>query len=1126
MVDTFMPDPFATSRSLKKLQTVEWTLCPFAVAIVLLSINSPSVLAQDSAADFFEKSVRPILVARCIECHNADDASGGLRLDSAAGLQAGGESGAAFTPGDTKSSRLLRAIRREGDLAMPPDNPLSDLEVAALTHWIAEGAHWPEENIPLRTAAESAAESHWAFQPVIKPEVPNLSDNWVRNPIDAFVLEKLTAAGLKPSPPADPRTLVRRTSYTLTGLPPEAETVEQFAAAPSPAAYGQLIERWLASPHYGEHWARHWLDVARYSDTKGYVYAREERFWIHAWSYRDWVVQAFNEDLPYDRFLMLQIAADQVPDRRPVDLAAMGFLTLGRRFLGVEREIIDDRIDVVCRGTLGLTVGCARCHNHKYDPIPTADYYSLYGVFDSCREEVVRLDTGATDDAFEAGLAERIETLENARSAARAEASDRVRDRIRDYLVAQTELEKYPPKGFDQIFGKNDILPAFVRRWESYLRAAKRSNDPVFVAWHAYQAIDADAFAEESPRLTAELQRNGRAINPHVADLFIDPPRSFAEVIDRYAALLTRVRDQWRDQLASAQSAGVAVPGGFEDPALEQLRGVLYGPSAPCEVPDESIVHIESHVDSGTCTDLWKKQGEVDRWILKSAHSPRYAVALVDREEPTEPRIFRRGNPATPGKDVPRQFLSLLTGPDRAPFSTGSGRRELAEAIVAPDNPLTARVLVNRVWAYHFGQGLVTTPSDFGTRATPPSHPALLDWLAARFIDEGWSIKDLHRLILQSATYQQSSSGPADTQRLRVAQRQDPETRLLWRMPVRRLSFEELRDSLYVAGEDLDVTMDGPPAELFTQPYPTRRTLYGLVDRQFFPSALRTFDFANPDLHIPKRPETTVPQQALFLMNHPLVVERAKAAAVSIDQKAALESQIGQLYRRIFQREPNISEAKAARTFLASSSHSNSPPRRATIDDWTYGYGAYDEPAQRVSTWTPLPHFTGNAWQGGPKWPDATLGWVQLTATGGHPGNNRNHAAIRRWTAPRTMTVTLVSSLKHEAAPGDGIRAFIVHSGRGLIDSTSIHQATWERTFETIDVAAGETIDFIVDIGDVLNSDQYLWAVTIKADEPTAGSSIEWDSTADFPPNEQQQLTPLAQLAQVLMCSNEFFFVD
>ncbi len=319
---------------------------------------------------------------------------------------------------------------------MPPDEPLHDQQVAAIAKWVALGLPWPDSSAQLRSVAMENAEDHWAFQPVQDPPVPELpSSSVVTNPIDAFVLSRLKKAGLSPSPESDRRTLIRRLSFSLTGLPPSPSDVNQFVASPSEDVYPDLVDRYLASKQYGEHWARHWLDVARYSDTKGYVYAREERFWVHAWRYRDWVVNALNEDMPYDRFLLLQLAADQAEGKRNEDLAAMGFLTVGRRFLGVNRDIMDDRIDVVTRGTLGLTVSCARCHDHKYDPIPTADYYSLYGVFNSCEEQLVRLKNATglddADEAFDAELQKRKTALQQKLKSGRDESSKRARSRVR-----------------------------------------------------------------------------------------------------------------------------------------------------------------------------------------------------------------------------------------------------------------------------------------------------------------------------------------------------------------------------------------------------------------------------------------------------------------------------------------------------------------------------------------------------------------------------------------------------------------------------------------------------------------------------------------------------------------------
>jgi hypothetical protein len=1001
---------------------------------------------------------------------------------------------------------------------MPPDEePLSAQQIAALERWVQLGAPWPASSAPL-ASNNNKARDHWAFLPVREPAVPAVENAArVRMPIDNFVLAKLAAAQLSPSPEADRRTLIRRASYALTGLPPSSAEVAQFVADDDPQAYEKLVERLLASPDYGQQWARHWLDVARYSDTKGYVYAREERFWIHAWPYRDWVAAAMNSDMPYDRFLLLQLAADQVDDRRPEDLAAMGFLTLGRRFLGVKHDIIDDRIDVVTRGTMGLTVGCARCHDHKYDPIPTADYYSLYGVFDSCAERVVPLDQAAIDanDAFAKELQQRLARLQAETAKQRAEAAVRVRSRLREYLAAQTDLEKWPPEGFDQILQPADLFPSFVRRWAAHLRDAKRTADPVFAHWHAYAALPADRFA----RAAAEVKLD-TLTNPLVAQAFATPPRSFAEVVDRYVQLLADIDSRWQAALAAAAKTGAPRPSGLDDPPAEALRSVLYGPTAPCEVPDEPIVHTESYFPTSVCENLWKLQGEVDRWIIQS--NQRYALTLVDRARPSEPRIFRRGNPKQTTDDVPRQFVSLLRGADDKPFAHGSGRLELAQAIIDPANPLTARVIVNRVWAHHFGRGLVATPSDFGTRAQAPLHPELLDWLAARFVAEGWSLKKLHRWIMLSSTYRQAATGPTDDAALAAAVRVDPANRLLWRMNQRRLSFEEFRDSLLAVSGQLDRSAGGKPVNIFNPPFPKRRTLYGLVDRQFLPGTLRMFDFANPDLHIPERSETTVPQQALFLLNHPLVLEQTRALAQS-SQKDSPAATVAALFQAAYQRPPTDDELADAIAFVRRE-EPQLAKARATAADWQYGYGALDEQTQRVTGFTALPHFNGAAWQGGQQWPDAKLGWVQLTAEGGHPGNTRTHASVRRWIAPRAMTVRIASKLTHDAAPGDGIRAFLVSSRAGKLQSVAIHQKQMDLNVDLLAVEAGETIDFVVDIGDVLNSDQYLWTATITpaGDE----SAVAWDSRADFPAGAASSLTPWEQFAQILLCTNEFLFVD
>lgn len=1102
----------------------------FLIAALLIAgiTSGNQCVADESRAmdEFFETHVRPVLVKKCLSCHGPQKQEGGLRLDSREGVLKGGENGAAAVPKEPAASHLVQAIRYDGDLKMPPDQKLADAQRDALIHWVELGMPWPKSIGTLKPVQPDTAKTHWAFQPVTDPPVPMDVKGTVRTPVDAFVLQRLQEAQLSPSPEADRRTLIRRITYALTGLPPTPSAVESFVSSDDPNAYDKVVEELLASPAHGEHWARHWLDIARYSDTKGYVYAREERFWVHAWNYRDWVVSAFNSDMPYDRFLLLQIAADQVPDRNEDDLAAMGFLTLGRRFLGVRRDIIDDQIDVVCRGTMSLTVGCARCHDHKYDPIPTSDYYSLYGVFDSSREWLVPLP-GSADEGFLKEYREKSEAIESLLQERRASTSARVRSRVADYLKAQLELDRYPEEGFDQIISTEDLLPSFVHRWRDFLRDCDRNGDPVFVAWHMFRKLPPESFSAMASDVTAQLRAlPADKLNPRIAKAFETVPTSFAEVIDRYASVLLEVDKEWQAQQDQAKASGMEPPASLVDASAEQIRAVLYSPGKPCFVPNEPVVSTEYDFDSGTCNELWKRQVEIDRLILNAPTQPRFAVAMKDRSTPVTPRVFRRGNPANKGDDVPRQFLSLLSGPNRQPFAEGSGRLELAKAIIDPANPLTARVIVNRVWAQYFGRGLVNTPGDFGLRADAPSHPELLDWLTTRFVQEGWSLKKLHRMIVLSATFRQSSIGPDNAEQREAALQLDPGNRLLWRMNVHRLTFEELRDSLLAVSGQLETTVGGKPRDLFASPYHRRRTLYGLVDRQFLPGTLRMFDFANPDLHIPQRSETTVPQQSLFLMNHPLAIERARELAKSVASSGDATSQVRQLFRQVFQRDATDSQLVTAMELLAQEATEKPPEASPTAADWSYGYGAINEAEARIRNFTALPYFSGTAWQGGPSFPDGPLGWVQISAKGGHPGNDRDHACIRRWTAPRDMKVRIQSELIHEPEQGDGIRSFIVHSRTGILNTSKAHKQKVASTIDPVEVKAGETIDFLIDIDQVLNSDQFLWQITLEAVDSAGQKPSKWNAEADFPKPSNPSLTPLEQLAQVLLCSNEFLFVD
>ena len=1103
--------------------------------IASLAVLSSAAARPDDAVEMFEKEIRPILAENCQSCHGPEKQKGSLRLDARAFLVEGGDSGPAIEPGEPGESLLIEAVKGTDELvtAMPPGKrtKLSAEQIKALERWIAAGAVWPEDG-PAVTTRKDAWATHWAFQPVANPAPPETDrPDWVRTPIDAFVLAKLEDEGLSPSPQADRRTLIRRLTYDLTGLPPSPEEVDAFVADSDPSAYEKLVDRLLASEHYGEHWARLWLDVARYSDTKGYVYGREERFLVQSAAYRDWVVRAFNADMPYDRFLLDQLAADQTRPDDPEALAAMGFLTIGRRFLGVTPDVIDDRIDVVTRGTMGLTVACARCHDHKFDPIPTADYYSLYGVFQNCAERLTQIGEPETSDeatqAFEAELNKRLKANHDGLSAERAEASKRVRGRIADYLMVQLDLSVVPPEGFDTVLGSDDLIPGFARRWRDYLAKAAREDDPIFRPWRRYAAIPEADFAAEAAKATEELTAPGAPpLNPRVAAAFATPPATIREVADRYAALLAEIDAKWLEASKADPPADA-----LADAGDEALRGVLYGVESPCVVPDESIVTIEWFFDSGQVTKLWQLQGEVDRWIINSPQAPPFAVAVVDRAEIREPRIFVRGNAANPGDQVPRRFLKVVAGDDAEPFTEGSGRLELARAIVDPENPLTARVWVNRIWARHFGEGLVATPSDFGVRADPPSHPELLDWLARRLVAEGWRSKAIHRLILLSSTYQQRSNGPDSPEAFETAQLKDPENRLFWRANPHRLDFEEFRDTLLAVTGELDPRVGGRAAQLFGGAPNVRRTIYGLIDRQFVPGTLRVFDFANPDLHVATRSETTVPQQALFAMNSPFFADRARALAARFaSAESDADGSIRGLYRAIHQREPTSTQLEAARSFLAAATDEPEPqPPPATLA-WSYGYGPVDPESGPGKTFTPLPHFDGSAWGGSSRWPDPKLGWAQITAEGGHPGDDLNRSIFRRWTAPFRGTIAIESTLTHSEAAGDGVRGWIVSSRLGVLKSAVVHNAKVDFSLASVAVEPGDTIDFVVDVRDGLNSDQHLWAPKIRALGaewlPTATPVADWDATRDFAGPMTKRLKPWEQLAQALLMSNEFMFVD
>ena len=847
--------------------------------------------ASPEAVEFFEKRIRPVLVEHCYECHsaNANELEGGLMLDNRAAVEKGGDRGAVIAAGDPNASRLFRAIEfLDEELQMPPAGRLPETVLNDFKQWIETGAIDPREGSvpPPPNSIEARAKTHWAFVPPGKSARPEITHKeWPNSDIDYFVLARLEAAGIAPSAPADPRTLVRRLYYDLTGLPPTLEAIAQIEQIDAADAYEQLVDQLLDSQQFGERWARHWLDVARFGDTKGYVFTADRNY-PNAYKYRDWVIGALNSDMPFDKFLKYQLAADKLDDSDRSQLAALGYLTLGRRFINNTHDIIDDRIDVVFRGMMGLTVGCSRCHDHKYDPVSTRDYYGMYGMFISCDEQ------------------------------------------------------------------QDDDLP----------------------------------------------------------------------------------------------------------------------------------------------------------------------LRLVDKPNPQEVGIFLRGNPSNRGDRAPRQYLSFFAGDEAQPFSRGSGRLELAELIASPENPLTARVFVNRVWGHLFGEGLVRTASDFGLRSEPPVHVDVLNQLATSFMEDGWSVKRLIRQIVMSSVYRQSSELRLD------ASQRDPENLLLWRAERRRMDFEAMRDSILAVSGQLDQSIGGESVQIANETPSKRRTLYAFIDRQNLPGLFRTFDFASPDIHSPQRPKTTVPQQALYLLNNGFVHDAAEAVVGQLDSSADVEQQVRQLYRLVLTREANSDELALAAEFVQT----NNPVPNAPIGNpWQFGYGSYDSDATPAVTFHPLPYFSKNSWQGGSELPDPQLGWVILNARGGHTGNDQEHVTIRRWQAQNGGTITVTGNLEHPSEQGDGVRGRIVSSRDGQLGEWIAEHGAAETNTDRFAVQRGDTIDFLTDCRANPSFDSFQWRVTIRqADADNNQPTASWKSEDGFHDPLPQPLRPWQLLAQTLLLTNEFMFLD
>ncbi len=860
--------------------------------------------------EFFERAVRPLLEEHCVECHSAarGKTKGGLALDNAAATRKGGDTGPAIVAGSAAKSLLIKAVSyQDADLKMPPENKrLSAEQVAVLEHWINLGAHDPREGKAVGPDPD-AARRHWAFQPVQRPPIPRVKHaDWVRSPTDAFVLAALESKGLEPSQPADKATLLRRVSYDLQGLPPTPDELDAFLRDGSSDAYERAVERLLASPRFGERWGRHWLDVARYADTKGLpAPINADRRFHFSYTYRDYVIRAFNNDKPFDRFLMEQVAADLLPsDSGPRNLAALGFLTVGRCFQNSLHDIIDDRIDVLTRGMLGLTVSCARCHDHKYDPIPTTDYYALHGVFLSTEEpkerpvisEVVQTPAHA---AYQRKRAELVAKMEECVEVELSKANEDLVQKAAEYLLASADLpENADAKAVENMAGERKLNSLPLGRWAKLHQAAHK--DPLFAPWHALAALPKHEFAGKA----AELVNRWKAEPPPGWDagllghLCAAVPMTLKDVAAVYGKLFTATALDARKKPPAEQAA-------LENTLHEGLRRRLFADGAPMRLTRAEVEKTHSRRIFEARSKL---KDQVDLLDATDEAAPPRAMALFDKPQPVEPVVFVRGNSGNRGPVVPRRFLTVLSAPEQKPFSQGSGRLEMARAIASPSNPLTARVAVNRIWLHLFGRGLVETPNDFGVRTAAPAIAGVLDYLADRFVETGWSTKTLVRELVLSATYRQSSADRPE------AVARDPNNELLHMMRRRRLDFESLRDTLLLVSGRLEETVGGRAVELTKAPFTGRRSVYGYIDRQDLPSVFRFFDFANPDISTGQRFETSVPQQALFLMNGDFLKNLSETLATSgvVRAAGAGPDRVRALFRQVLLREPRSEESAAA----------------------------------------------------------------------------------------------------------------------------------------------------------------------------------------------------------------------
>lgn len=959
-------------------------------------------------AEFFEKHIRPIFVEKCQACHSASSGKtqGGLALDSARGWQKGGDSGTAIVPGDVDASLLIQAIRHEeGGLQMPPaeaGGPLTPAEIDHLQEWVRRGAVDPRSDEVLRGGlTEHEIRNWWSLRPRQQVTVPEVQGQQLLqdHPVDRFVLQQLNARGLSLSPEADRRTLIRRLTYDLIGLPPTPQEVAAFLADDSPNAYEKVVLRLLDSPRYGERWGRHWLDLVRYADTAG---ENSDHPLPHAWKYRNWVIDAWQNNMPYDQFLCQQIAGDLMveadDEQSSAKVIATGFLAIARRFDHDSDKFMhlthEDAIDTIGKAFMGLTLGCARCHDHKFDAITAADYYALYGILESTKFsfpgcEAKQQPRDLVPLVSQSYLTDVVQPYEQAES------------RLTEQLSQLTQTELQLANELQQRF-------AAMRSVLSTGEIADGGESPLATTAHPLRVQRGDIVllsitplgnhGADTTQFDLQIVSKSSTTDPQdsgspqewlasaqlVPKLLNGNPGHdaqgnqnvwwFFDARNQPILLPEQIADEggnegldvWRNgdtpsvfvnRSSSSINVWTTLPAGglFAHPSPD--GNVAIGWRSPLEGEIEFSGFLRDSHPGGPSGVGWvlehfslPEDDLLDRLAIASAEKRKCAMDLKElqakRPKPevafavTEgvaqhAKLHLRGDPEKLGEVVPRRWLEILGGQPLAnPWQ--SGRLELADWITSADNPLTARVMVNRLWLHHFGKGIVKTANDFGTRGTLPSHPELLDWLANYFVESNWNIKEMHRLLVTSATYRQGSI-PLSTQAELHGLERDVANDFYWRFERRRLSAEELRDSLLMLSGRLDLERGGPhpiPPEQswsYTQHVPfagvpetNQRSVFQLVVRNRRQPFMALFDGADPNASTPQRQVTTVPTQALYFMNDPFVHEQADLIVQRLREGVPQEERFQQLYLWLFQRSPSVAELERLREFVVSYAETDS----------------------------------------------------------------------------------------------------------------------------------------------------------------------------------------------------------